>query len=98
MRSASLVLVSAALAMGLFTATAQAQTTGWEGGVVVVRVPPPPPLVEVVPSSPASGFVWIDGHWRWDGAQYRWVQGYWARSPGALFVWVPTGWQWTRHG
>ena len=36
---------------------------------VVVRTPPPPPppRAEVVVPQPGPAYVWIAGHWAWDG-------------------------------
>lgn len=61
-----------------------------ERQVVVVREPPPDPG-ETVTTSPGADYVWIRGHWRWNGAEYVWVRGHWAvRRPG--MVWVPGHW------
>ena len=91
----ALVLSAAAIAVG---ARADAQPRRRFHVQAVVRVPPPMPLVEVVPPPPDPQLVWIDGHWRWDGYQYRWVAGYFARPPRAQLVWVPSGWARVRAG
>jgi hypothetical protein len=52
----------------------------------VVPQPPPPARVEVVPPKPASGSVWIDGEWTWQGRTYSWRRGRWVKPPpGARF-------------
>ena len=43
---------------------------------VVVRVAPPPEYVEEVPP-PRPGFIWVRGHWRWNGAAHEWERGHW---------------------
>ncbi|WP_081060287.1 YXWGXW repeat-containing protein [Burkholderia territorii] len=46
------------------------------------RPPPPRP----------HGYVWTDGHWRWQRGRYIWVPGRWiARRPGRR--WVPGYWR-----
>lgn len=64
---------------------------------VEVPYPPPAALVEVVPASPSSTLVWLDGYWTWQGKLYVWMRGGW--------VFVPAGerfapWQsfYTRNG
>ncbi|HVY49791.1 MAG TPA: YXWGXW repeat-containing protein [Minicystis sp.] len=68
-------------------------------GDVVVRTPPPAERVEVVPRA-RPGFVWVRGHWRWNGHEYVWVAGHWD-TVRAGHVWVeghwdkrPGGWVW----
>src|ERR1700690_4247388 len=48
-----------------------------------VPYPPPAAMVEVVPPSPSSALVWVDGYWMWQGQYYAWMRGGW--------VFVPTG-------
>lgn len=43
---------------------------------VVVRQAPPVDIVEEVPP-PRPGFIWVRGHWRWNGARHQWVRGHW---------------------
>ncbi len=48
--------------------------------------PPPPARVEVVLARPASGSVWIDGEWIWQGRTFAWRRGRWVKPPaGARF-------------
>lgn len=64
---------------------------------------PPPPREEVVIDRP--GYVWIHGHWARDGAEWRWIDGSYARerpglvyrdgrwtARGGLVVWIDGGW------
>jgi YXWGXW repeat-containing protein len=41
---------------------------------------PPAPLYETMSSSPGYGFVWIDGYWHWNGAEWIWVSGRWVQE------------------
>jgi WXXGXW repeat (2 copies) len=63
---------------------------------VVVGFAPPAPVVEVVPPSPAPGYVWQPGYWSWNGTQYVWVPGAYVVAPFVHAVWVPGAW--VRHG
>lgn len=65
---------------------------------VAVRIGPPPPRRVVVGVAPHPGYVWTDGYWRWDGAQYVWVPGVWMRPPHARARWVPAHWAHRRRG
>jgi hypothetical protein len=38
---------------------------------------PPEPLDEPIPARPATGYVWLDGYWHWDGYQWLWIPGRW---------------------
>ena len=37
--------------------------------------PAPPPLI-VEEYGPRHGYVWVRGHWRWNGHRYVWVRGH----------------------
>ena len=55
---------------------------------VVVQTAPPAEQVEVVPQAPGTEYVWIKGHWHWNGAQWTWRRGrYEARRVG--YNWIP---------
>ncbi|HEX6966606.1 MAG TPA: YXWGXW repeat-containing protein [Gemmatimonadaceae bacterium] len=49
--------------------------------VYVIHRAPPPARVEVVTRSPGHHYVWVEGHYRWDGRDYDWVPGHWERPP-----------------
>ncbi|HJL16004.1 MAG TPA: hypothetical protein RMH99_10120, partial [Sandaracinaceae bacterium LLY-WYZ-13_1] len=56
---------------------------------VTVQAQPPPPraVVDVRPPQPGPGFVWIAGHWGWNGS-WVWRRGRWIEQrPG--YVWTP---------
>lgn len=60
--------------------------------VVVVDTPPPAPYVEVVPTMPYAGGVWIGGYWGWSGGRHQWVPGHWDHGrPG--YRWEPHRWE-----
>lgn len=66
---------------------------------VVVMRSVPPPRIEVIPA-PRTGYVWVNGHWRWWRGAYAWEPGHWiAVRAGYHWVtghWVPrgSGWVW----
>jgi hypothetical protein len=41
----------------------------------------PPVIVETY--DPVPGYVWVAGNWRWGGAEWVWVPGYWSVDAGA---------------
>lgn len=71
-------------------------------GAIYISAPPPAPIRRRMPPRPSALAVWIDGYWRWTGAEYFWVNGYWDANPPAGRNWVPgfwthssRGWYWT---
>ena len=64
---------------------------------VVVRVAPPVEVVEEVPP-PRPGFIWVRGHWRWNGSAHEWERGHWeAERVGYRYVqprWEHVGEEW----
>lgn len=92
--SLALVCMSAALvAAGCIVHTA-APVGGGAASISVgssqsywVNSYPPQPLYEEMTPSPGYGYVWIDGHWDWDGYDWSWVRGRWVRErPGYVYV------------
>ena len=59
----------------------------------VPRVPPPVPMPEEHEHAPHPGWVWVEGHHRWNGHRYVWVHGYWAPLPHPGAVWVHHHWE-----
>ncbi len=54
---------------------------------IEVPYPPPAAAAEVVPPSPQSDAVWVDGQWIWRGRYYVWQRGGWLIPPaGAYFA------------
>ena len=104
------------LAKSLLNAGAAALVLGLGASRAGAQVPPPyppyyrpvPPLRrEVIPMAPGTAYVWLPGHWVWNGAAYRWrrghyvlrrrgwhhwVDGHWALRAGR-WVWVPAHWR-----
>jgi hypothetical protein len=57
------------------------------GEYIEVPYPPPAAAAEVVPPSPQSDAVWVDGQWIWRGRYYVWQRGGWVIPPaGAYFA------------
>ncbi|OZI37558.1 hypothetical protein CAL29_03895 [Bordetella genomosp. 10] len=79
------------LAAGVATVTAAAVHAQ---EIIIAPMAPPPPRVEVVPA-PRPGYVWDNGHWRWEHGRYVWIEGYW-RPVRVGRAWVPGHWQ--EHG
>jgi WXXGXW repeat (2 copies) len=90
------------------TLAALALTVG-ASGLALAQYPPPPPLRAEPPPPPPPGtrYVWLAGHWHWDGVRYIWrpghyevrrtgyhefVPGHWAPR-GGTWVWIPDGWR-----
>jgi hypothetical protein len=42
--------------------------------------------------APASGYLWIDGDWFWNGRGYSWRDGYWS-NPQIGYQWQPGSWK-----
>jgi hypothetical protein len=65
----------------------------------VTYLPPPPPPPNAAPpgAPPMADTFFVPGHWQWNGNNYVWRAGYWARvQPG--YVWVPAHYRWTPSG
>ena len=60
----------------------------------VVESEPPPPQQEEIPQA-RMGYVWIHGHWQYQGNQWVWTEGYW-EQPRVGYVYVQP--RWTRQG
>jgi hypothetical protein len=58
--------------------------------VVYVQVAPPAPIVETVPVVPGPGYVWVGGHYTWNGNRYVWLGGHYIRHGGH---WCEGGWR-----
>ena len=60
-----------------------------------VESAPPADIEEEVGPCPGVDYVWVKGHWQWDG--YRWVRihGHWGARPHSSAMWVPG--YWTEH-
>jgi hypothetical protein len=58
----------------------------------LIEVPsvPPTPHAEMIPPSPDSRAVWVDGGWTWTGRRWSWQRGAWVIAPaGATYApWI----------
>lgn len=85
MKRLFLALALVAGTAGLFTAPASAQVG------IYVRVGPPAPRYERRPPRPHPGWVWVAGHWGWQG-RWVWTGGYWTAGRRGC-AWIPGHWR-----
>ena len=57
----------------------------------VVETEPPPAQQELVSDAPSSGYVWVNGYWRWSGTGWVWAPGQWL-PPRQGYTWLPGYW------
>jgi hypothetical protein len=77
--------------------TAVEQDTEATSQVTYLPQPPAPPQVSPPGAQPAPDTFYVPGSWVWNGNQYAWRAGYWARvQPG--YVWVAAHYRWTPTG
>ena len=75
-------------------------------GSMMADSQPPSPMVEEAGLPPGEGYVWVDGYWHWDGAEWIWISGRWVPpmndfyfvapayyASGSDCVYVPGYWQ-----
>lgn len=62
------------------------------GGAVIAREPPPEREDAPGTGSPGAGYVWVRGHWHWNGVTYVWMPGQWLARPADAKGWVPGHW------
>lgn len=85
-------------ALALSASLAACATAAPPSDRVYVRVAPPRDRVEVIATAPGRDFVWVGGHWRWDGNDWDWVPGRWIRLERGYRAWVPGHWRHDRFG
>ena len=80
----------------------------WIDRTDYAREAPEPEPIEAIGRSPGGGFFYAPGFWTWDGTDYIWSPGRWARHREG-FVWVhpfyenigghweSRGWGWEKH-
>jgi len=61
---------------------------------ITANIEPPPMREEAILPAPSPGYVWIQGHWAWNG-RWVWAPGYWVLPPHPHAYWVPGHWR--RH-
>jgi hypothetical protein len=64
---------------------------------ITANVEPPPLRQEVMVPPPSPQYVWIQGHWAWNG-RWMWEPGYWVIPPRPYARWVPGHWRHHRDG
>lgn len=78
------LLLSLALAAGVFAAPAYAQVS------FNISIAPPAPQYEVVPTI-APGYIWAPGYWGWSGERHVWVRGRTIVQRQG-YAWAPDRW------
>lgn len=76
------------------------------GTRIVIDTQPPAPQYEKIPASRGPKYVWVAGHWHWNGHRYVWRKGHYKRVkrgkrwvPGRYkkrrrgWVWIPGHWR-----
>ncbi|WP_428408349.1 hypothetical protein [Hyphococcus sp.] len=66
--------------------------------VSYIRVSPPPPRRIIIPPRPSPAAIWINGYWRWTGADYVWIDGFWEHNPPRHKTWRDGRWVHTSQG
>jgi len=77
----------------LLAAMLMVSTSAFAGQISIgirIGAPPAPRVLRVVPRSPGSGYVWVEGYWYPTGVRnrYSWHNGYWTRPPYVSSRWV----------
>ncbi|MDE2238769.1 MAG: YXWGXW repeat-containing protein [Rhodospirillales bacterium] len=54
--------------------------------------PPPLRMGPPLPPLPGPGFIWVPGHWNWNGIRYHWVRGHYVRRRAGWHHWVTGHW------
>ncbi|MES1257051.1 MAG: YXWGXW repeat-containing protein [Acidobacteriota bacterium] len=65
-------------------------------GAGITVGPPAPRVIGPLGVAPGPGYVWTDGYYDWQGSNWVWLDGRWARPPRPGRVWVTPYWE--RHG
>jgi hypothetical protein len=74
-----------ALTLGCAPRVPVPEPAGHEGDLpIAVPYPPPAARAETLPPPPHDHAVWLDGYWRWTGADYRWMAGRWVTPPAGM--------------
>jgi hypothetical protein len=56
---------------------------------------PPADRPETPPPQPGAQYVWVPGHYSWDGNDFQWHSGEWTAPPTGYRSWAPGHWQQT---
>ena len=63
----------------------------------VIKVRPAPVVVKARPAAPSRDYVWVEGDWVWQGNNYIYKEGYWARPAFRGANWIPGHWKYHRR-
>jgi hypothetical protein len=89
---ASVLLVSSGCFVRPGYAGATVYGDGYAQGGVTVYQQPPQARVVVRPMAPQQGYVWVEGNWNWNGAQWVWADGYWT-APRVGYTYAQPRWE-----
>jgi len=64
----------------------------------VMEKPLAPGAADAMSPQPSPQYVWVGGHWHWNGGQYGWVAGAWTLPPVENAVWIAPRWDATGNG
>ena len=67
--------------------------SSYDSGACVEQAPPQIIIEHHRPRRPANNYVWVDGHWRWNGYKYVWVGGHWRKTPRGYKKWHSGRWE-----
>jgi hypothetical protein len=95
-RNAHLIGALLAIALGAGASGCVVRAQGEMGGGMYASQPPPDPQQEQFETR--AGYVWIHGHYQWQGGQYAWQPGHYERERAGYSyqdgTWVNNGGQW----
>lgn len=97
-RTRALITAAAVVLLSAGTTSCTA-TVRPRAGVAYVTQAPPRAIREVRPVSPGRNYVWIPGHYQYEGRAYVWVSGRYERPAFDNFNrWQPGKWHHDRNG
>lgn len=76
----ALITGAAVVLLSVSTASCMA-TVQPRAGAVYASAAPPRAIREIRPASPGRDFVWVPGHYQYQGSAYVWVGGRYERPP-----------------
>lgn len=54
---------------------------------------PPPDQTESPAPQPGPEYIWVAGHYSWDGADFQWHRGQWTIPPTGYHTWAMGRWE-----
>lgn len=96
-RTFSMLGLIAGTAVMLFSAGCAPRyaVAGTPRAQVVYRTPPTPAHTVAVQHGVQPGYVWVDGHYQWNGYEYVWVEGHYIQARQGYVYSQP---RWVRRG